>query len=572
MKATLAVGGFLSKVPRLTPAKVVALLAAMLGGVVALGLAAPAASAVTFSNEEEITINDGSGDCIAGIGKATPYPSTIAVSGLGASVTDVNVSVSGLSHPFPDDVGLLLVSPANDRSILMADTGGGSGVSDFDLTFDDDDVGADHIPDDGPLTNGATYLPTRGLTTFGCAAPRSFPPPAPFALNFYPTTLGVFNSENPNGTWQLYAIDDSSGDVGSIDGWSLDISPDTADTTAPSVTINQASGQAENTSTSPIHFTAVFDEPVSGFTGSDVTLSGTAGSTTAEVTGGPTTYDVAVSGMTSDGTVIASIPANAAQDFALNGNTASTSTDNTVTFIPNTAPTAENESFITNEDTPRIVGEPGVLANDRDVDGDALTAELVSTTSNGDLTLNNDGSFTYDPDDDFNGSDSFTYKANDGTADSTPATVIITVASVNDAPSFTKGANQTVNMNAGAQSVSGWATNISAGPSDESGQAVSFTATTADTSLFTAAGLPAISSDGTLTYTPAPNASGSATVSVTLMDNGGTTNGGKDTSAAQPFTINVTAPTKGQCKKGGWRAFGFPDQGTCITFVNENRP
>jgi hypothetical protein len=84
MKATLAVGGFLSKVPRLTPTKVVALLAAMLGGVVALGLAAPAASAVTFSNEEEITINDGSGDCIAGIGKATPYPSEIAVSGLGS--------------------------------------------------------------------------------------------------------------------------------------------------------------------------------------------------------------------------------------------------------------------------------------------------------------------------------------------------------------------------------------------------------------------------------------------------------------------------------------------------------
>jgi hypothetical protein len=85
MKATLAVGGFLSKVPRLTPTKVVALLAAMLGGVVALGLAAPAASAVTFSNTDgPITINDGSGDCIAGIGKATPYPSEIAVSGLGS--------------------------------------------------------------------------------------------------------------------------------------------------------------------------------------------------------------------------------------------------------------------------------------------------------------------------------------------------------------------------------------------------------------------------------------------------------------------------------------------------------
>lgn len=76
----------------------------------------------------------------------------------------------------------------------------------------------------------------------------------------------------------------------------------------------------------------VFNEAVTGFTGSDVTLSGTAGATTAVVTGGPTTYNVAVSGMTSSGTVVATIPASRASDAAGNGNTASTSTDNTVTF------------------------------------------------------------------------------------------------------------------------------------------------------------------------------------------------------------------------------------------------
>jgi hypothetical protein len=83
MKATLAVGSFLVKMPRMTPAKVVALLAAMLGGVVALGLRASMASAATFSNTDgPIPITDGSGDCI--IGTATPYPSEITVSGLGA--------------------------------------------------------------------------------------------------------------------------------------------------------------------------------------------------------------------------------------------------------------------------------------------------------------------------------------------------------------------------------------------------------------------------------------------------------------------------------------------------------
>jgi hypothetical protein len=78
---------------------------------------------------------------------------------------------------------------------------------------------------------------------------------------------------------------------------------------------------------------------VSGFSGADVSLSGTAGATTAVVTGGPSIYNVAVSGMTTDGTVIATIPAGSnapsavgAQDTAGNGNQASTSTDNTVTF------------------------------------------------------------------------------------------------------------------------------------------------------------------------------------------------------------------------------------------------
>src|SRR5216117_1438080 len=105
------------------------------------------------------------------------------------------------------------------------------------------------------------------------------------------------------------------------------------DTTQTSVTIDQATGQADPTSASPINFTAVFSKPVSGFSGAGVTLGGTAGGTkTVTVSGGPSTYNVAVSGMTTDGTVLASIPAGVAQDAAGNTNTASTSTDNSVSF------------------------------------------------------------------------------------------------------------------------------------------------------------------------------------------------------------------------------------------------
>src|SRR5438034_618448 len=107
----------------------------------------------------------------------------------------------------------------------------------------------------------------------------------------------------------------------------------TVDNVAPTVTINQAAAQADPTNAAPINFTVVFSEPVSGFTGTDVTIGGTAGGTkTVTVSGGPSTYTVAVSGMTSSGTVIASLAAGVVQDAAGNTNTASTSTDNSVSF------------------------------------------------------------------------------------------------------------------------------------------------------------------------------------------------------------------------------------------------
>jgi CSLREA domain-containing protein len=114
----------------------------------------------------------------------------------------------------------------------------------------------------------------------------------------------------------------------------------------------------------------------------------------------------------------------------------------------------------------------------------------------------------------------------------------LTVLSVNDAPSFTKGADQSVNEDSGARTVNNWATAISAGPS-EAGQNLTFNITNNNPGLFSVA--PAISSSGTLTYTPAANAFGVANLTVTLQDNGGTANGGQDTSPSQTFTITVQA-------------------------------
>ena len=91
----------------------------------------------------------------------------------------------------------------------------------------------------------------------------------------------------------------------------------------------------------------------------------------------------------------------------------------TITVTPvNDVPVAVDDGFETDEDVTLSVPPPGVLANDTDADGDPLTALLVSGPANGAVTLNPDGSFSYQPTANWHGTDTFTYKANDGQADS----------------------------------------------------------------------------------------------------------------------------------------------------------
>jgi Bacterial Ig domain len=208
--------------------------------------------------------------------------------------------------------------------------------------------------------------------------------------------------------------------------------------------------------------------------------------------------------------------------------------------VTNPAPTANPDGpFTVNEDAVLNVPAPGVLGNDTDPNGDPLTAHEVTGPVNGTLALNPNGSFTYTPNPDYNGPDSFTYAANDGSQNSAPATVTITVNQVNDAPSFTKGADQTASAGTGVQTVTNWATNISPGPANESSQTVSFTVTNDNNGAFVQQ--PAIDASGTLTYQPALVLlmQTTVTVTVTLKDDGGTANGGQDTSASQQFTITI---------------------------------
>ena len=215
----------------------------------------------------------------------------------------------------------------------------------------------------------------------------------------------------------------------------------------------------------------------------------------------------------------------------------------------NTPPTASAQTVSAIEDVSQTITLTG-----SDADGDDLSYIITSLPSNGTLTQFSGGAIStgttvsdgsnrvkYISASNGNGDGhgNFNFKVNDGTEDSDAATVTVNVTAVNDEPSFTKGSNQSVNEDAGAQTVSGWASNLSKGTGDPSSQSLTFTVTNNNNSLFSTQ--PAINSSGVLTYTSATNATGSATVSVVLSDDGGTANSGDDTYATQTFTITVNA-------------------------------
>ncbi len=180
-------------------------------------------------------------------------------------------------------------------------------------------------------------------------------------------------------------------------------------------------------------------------------------------------------------------------------------------------------------------------ASDADIPTNTLTYALISGP--GGLSMNSSsGLITWTPTHAQDGTtNTVLWQVTDNGSPALGATnnfnVIIQL--VNQAPGFNLGGAALTNLeDAGAQTVLNWATNISSGPASESWQTVSFLVTNNNTNLFSTQ--PAISPTGTLTYTSATNANGTATVTVYAQDNGGTNYGGTNTSASQTFTITVT--------------------------------
>lgn len=148
---------------------------------------------------------------IADYTSATPYPSVEFLSGYSGVVSKVTVVIKGLSHTWPEDIGMVLRGPDGTLVLLMAGVGGSFAISDVDFTIDDSGV---PMPVGAALVDGESYAPTQSGVV-----PDLWPPgPA----SPYGVALSDFNGKDPNGAWSLWVVDWGSGATGSIEGgWNL---------------------------------------------------------------------------------------------------------------------------------------------------------------------------------------------------------------------------------------------------------------------------------------------------------------------------------------------------------------
>ncbi|MCT4555883.1 MAG: Ig-like domain-containing protein [Pelagimonas sp.] len=196
-----------------------------------------------------------------------------------------------------------------------------------------------------------------------------------------------------------------------------------------------------------------------------------------------------------------------------------------VTVEPvNDAPVAVDDTDTTEEGTPVTIDDPS--DNDTDPDGDPLSVTGVGTPTNGTATLNPDGTVTYTPDPDFTGDDTIPYTVDDGNGGTDTGEIIVTVTpdgDPNTAPDAVDDASTTP-MNTAV------VIPVQVNDTDPEGDVLSTT-----TATDPANGSVAVNADGTITYTPDADFTGTDTFDYTISDG----NGGSDTATV---TVTVAAP------------------------------
>ncbi len=205
----------------------------------------------------------------------------------------------------------------------------------------------------------------------------------------------------------------------------------------------------------------------------------------------------------------------------------------------NDDPVAGADTTSTNEDTVKTITAAELLANDTagpaDESGQTLSITAVSPASAQGGTVSLSGTtITYTPRLNFNGADTFTYTLSDGVGGAATGTVTVNVASLNDAP--IPGADSAIAFkdNAATIQVATLLANDSPGPANESSQTLQITSVTATANTN---GTVVLNGDGTITYTPNPGFTGSASFQYRVQDSGPNGNGNVNFATG---TVNVT--------------------------------
>ena len=232
---------------------------------------------------------------------------------------------------------------------------------------------------------------------------------------------------------------------------------------------------------------------------------------------------------------------------ARNNSTTNVTALSLISVVDSDPPNAVDDGpFGTDEGVPVEIPVSTLLGNDTDMNGDgtidASTFEIIATPSNG-TAIELDGTVTYTPNGDFFGQDTFRYTVRDTTnVISNEGTITVKVTAVNDSPTLEAIADPVaIAEDAGLQTVT--LMGISSGGGES--QALTVTATS-DNPLLIPNGNIAVNytspdTTGSIDYTPVSDAFGTATITVTVIDDGGTANAGDINTMTRTFTVAVNA-------------------------------
>ena len=502
-----------------------------------------AAVTKSFTNATAITIPDS--------GAGTPYPSTINISGLSGTASNVTVTLRNLTQTWASDVDVLLVGPTGQAMVLMSDCGSGA-ASGVTLTLTDSAAAA--LPASG-LASG-TFKPTNLTDT--SPGGDNFPSPAPAAP--YAATLAAFNGLTANGAWSLYVFDDGPGDLGSFaSGWSLTVTAVGASgggSAAPTIMdiLNQST--TVNTPTAALPFTiADADTSVT-----NLTLS--AGSSNPTLV---PTNNIVFGGSSSNRTVTVTPAAGLTGTSTISVTVSDATNSATDTFVltvnvVNTPPTISGiADQIINEDN--STGPLAFTIGDAETAATNLT--LVKASSNLSLVPTNNIVFggsgsnrtvTVTPAVNQNGAATITVTVGDGQY-SISTNFVVTVNAVNDAPTISGIANQTIGVNStnGPLSFTVGDVETAAGSLVVSGGSSNPTLVPTNNIAFGGSG-----ASRTVTVIPAVGQTGTATITVVVSDGQLATN--------TSYVLTVSALAAGTQSFTNATSITIPDSGASAPY------